>query len=179
MLDQSCERPLVTGYRPPDQSFIRSVIHRCQGWSVTRIAREGRGHFPVELKLLIGIENFPHVEDVAHGRFLQIAHARMHLVDRGTDFGPVFVLGFHCLGELGVGCARRGFEPCLFYRETRFERVEPLLLISREREFIVHELVQATLGIVVGPAIGGKRSEASGERRQQDREDKVKLLQRL
>ena len=59
------------------------------------------------------------------------------------------------------------------------KRVEPLLLISREREFIVHELVQATLGIVVGPAIGGKRSEASGERRQQDREDKVKLLQRL
>jgi len=112
----------------------------------------------VKSSLLIGVENFTHVEDMAHRCFLQIAHTRMHLVDRGTDFGPVFVLGFHCLGELGVGCARRGFEPCLFYRETRFERIEPLLLVSRERQLIVHELVQAALGIVVGPAIGGKRS---------------------
>ena len=106
-------------------------------------------------------------------------HDRIILIDRGRNFGAVLMLVFHSLGEPGVGCARRSFKPCPFDRETRFERIETLLLIGGESELVMHEIVQSRAGFVIGPAICGKSAEAPGERCQQHRENNMRRLQIL
>lgn len=83
----------------------------------------------VKSSLLIGVENFTHVEDMADRCFLEIAHAGMNLVDGRPHPGSVFVFGFHRLRELGVGSARRGLEPGPFHSEARFEYLKALLLL--------------------------------------------------
>ena len=124
MLDELAESPLVSSPRLRNKGLIRIVARPRHGASVARVAGQGVGDLAVELALLLGFENFTHVEDMPYRCFLQIAHTRMHLVDRGRNLGTVLVLIFHRLGEPGIGCARRSFEPCPFDSETSLERIE-------------------------------------------------------
>ena len=83
----------------------------------------------VKSSLLIGVENFTHVEDMADRCFLEIAHAGMNLVDGRPHPGSVFVFGFHRLRELGVGSSRGGLKPGALHGKARFECFKALLLL--------------------------------------------------
>ena len=179
MLDELAESPLVTGPHLRDKGLIRIVARPRHGASVARVAGQGVGDLAVELALLLGFENFTHVEDMPYRCFLQIAHTRMHLVDRGRNLGTVLVLIFHRLGEPGIGCARRSFEPCPFDSETSLERIETLLLVGRQGEFVVHEIVEAGASLVIGPAVRGNRAEASCKCCEKHRENDMRRLQTL
>lgn len=134
---------------------------------------------PVEPALLVGVEYLAHVEDVTDRRFLEIAHPGVNIVDGCAHLGTVSVLGFHCLGEPGVGSPRARLEPGLLDCESRFESLETLVLFGGQRELLVHKFVQRPLPIVIGPAIGTDRTEGTGNGRKQDGEDDMQFLQGL
>ena len=59
------------------------------------------------------------------------------------------------------------------------ERIETLLLVGRQGEFVVHEIVEAGASLVIGPAVRGNRAEASCKCCEKHRENDMRRLQTL
>ncbi len=129
---------------------------------------------PVELVLLFGIKQPPHGEDVTNSRLLQIAHARMNLINRCRDFGPVFVFFFHGGGKLGIGGTKRQFQSLSLDGEIGFELVELTKLGSVKFQLVMHKRVQALLLAAIAPLARGKSADTTGYDSQHNREQDLR-----
>ena len=125
-------------------------------------------HRLVERPGLVGPEQLSHGKYMRKGRFLQIAHHGVTLIDRSGDAWPVAVLGFDRLGQARVVGAQLEFVSAPLHREALFQDLEACLLTQVQRQFVMQHLVQFSAGR------HGSRKKRAADEHAADRRDEAR-----